>query len=161
MACCSRLFWPYSRPVLAIVSRANVRKPEFGRSFESRTGVPARFVQLGPVDPLDRERTDLLVGVVREGLLNVEKHADPEAVVVSLGPDERGGVQVAVAADGTPVEAAEPTPGEQAGCGLGLRTLADRAARLGGRVSLVHDEDGGTTLRALLWASRPPTAAPR
>jgi signal transduction histidine kinase len=32
--------------------------------------------------------------------------------------------------------------------------LVERAARLGGRVSLVHDEDGGTTLRMLLPVPR-------
>jgi hypothetical protein len=30
--------------------------------------------------------------------------------------------------------------------------LVEKAARLGGRASLVHDEDGGTTLRVLLPA---------
>jgi signal transduction histidine kinase len=36
------------------------------------------------------------------------------------------------------------------GAGLGIRSLAERAGRLGGRVSLVHDEDGGSTLRMQL-----------
>ena len=119
---------------------------EHCRSFSARTGIPARLVQLGAVRPLDVERTTLLIGAVREGLLNVEKHADASTVVVSLGEVD-GGVQVAVADDGAPGE--HPSA---AGTGLGLRLLADRAARLGGRVSLVHDEDGGSTLRVLLPA---------
>lgn len=121
-----------------------VELAEHCRSFSARTGVPARLVQLGAIRPLDAERTTLLIDVVREGLLNVQKHADAGTVVVSLGEVD-GGVQVAVADDGAP---GEHPPG--AGSGLGLRLLADRAARLGGRVSLVHDEDGGSTLRALL-----------
>jgi signal transduction histidine kinase len=36
------------------------------------------------------------------------------------------------------------------GTGLGVRSLAERAIRLGGDVSLVHDEDGGSTLRCWL-----------
>ena len=56
-------------------------------------------MQLGVVDPLDAERTNLLTGAVREGLLNVEKHAGASTVVVSIGPVD-GGVQVAVADDG-------------------------------------------------------------
>jgi LuxR family transcriptional regulator, regulator of acetate metabolism len=125
---------------------------EHCRSFSARTGVPARLVQLGEVRPLDAERTDVLISVVREGLLNVEKHAGASTVVVSLGEVD-GGVQVAVADDGAAVEPVEAagTPG----AGLGLRMLVDRASRLGGRVSLVRDEDGGTTLRVLL----PPTRA--
>jgi signal transduction histidine kinase len=120
---------------------------EHCRSFTARTGVPARMVQLGDVRPLDAERTTLLVGAVREGLLNVEKHAGASTVVVSLGEVD-GGVQVAVADDGASAEAvgADGVPGS----GLGLRMLVERAARLGGRVSLVHDDDGGSTLRMLL-----------
>lgn len=117
---------------------------EHCRSFQARTGVSARLVQLGDVRPLDGERTALLVGAAREGLLNVEKHAGAGTVVVSIGEAD-GGVQLAVADDGAvPVEVPEPGPG------LGLRLLVERAARLGGRVSLVHDEDGGSTLRVML-----------
>jgi signal transduction histidine kinase len=121
-----------------------VELAEHCRSFSARTGVPARLVQLGAVRPLDAERTTLLIDAVREGLLNVQKHADASTVVVSLGEVD-GGVQVAVADDGSP---GEHPPA--AGSGLGLRLLADRTARLGGRLSLVHDEDGGSTLRMLL-----------
>lgn len=124
-----------------------VELAEHCRSFESRCGLPARFVQLAPVRPLDGERTALLVCAVREGLLNVEKHAHACSVVVSLGPSA-GGVQVVVADDGT-------GSGDSAsGTGVGLRSLAERAARMGGRVSLVRDEDGGCTLRA--WVPEVP-----
>ncbi|WP_245901048.1 GAF domain-containing sensor histidine kinase [Prauserella shujinwangii] len=119
-----------------------VELAEHTRSFEARCGVPARFVQLADVPPMDVERTRLLVAVVREGLLNVEKHARAYSVVVSLGPCD-GGVQVVVADDGN----GEPD-GTGPSTGMGVRTLAERAARLGGRVSLVRDEDGGCTLRA-------------
>jgi signal transduction histidine kinase len=119
------------------------------RSFEARTGVTARFVQLGDVRPLDVERTALLIGAVREGLLNVEKHAGAGTVVVSLG-EVAGGVQVAVADDAI---ADDASAGEADGTGLGIKLLVERAARLGGTVSLVHDEDGGTTLRMQLPAA--------
>ncbi|WP_370947555.1 GAF domain-containing protein [Amycolatopsis sp. cg5] len=123
-----------------------VELAEHCRSFEARCGVPARFVQLAPVPPLDAERTALLISAVREGLLNVEKHARAFSVVVSLLPSDDG-VQVVVADDGI----GEPV--ESPGTGMGLRNLAERAARLGGRVSVVRDEDDGCTLRA--WVGRP------
>lgn len=118
---------------------------EHARSFEARTGVPARFVQLAPVPPMDAERTMLLISVVREGLLNVEKHARAHSVVVSIGPCDDG-VQVVVADDGV----GEPMVEDGASTGMGVRSLAERAARLGGRVGLVRDDDGGCTLRAWL-----------
>lgn len=117
---------------------------EYARSFEARTGVPARFVQLATVAPLDAERTALLVAVVREGLLNVEKHGNPQSVIVSLGPTDDGGVHLVVADDSSTEVTGSPSSG------LGVRTLAERAVRLGGHVSLVRDEDGGCTLRCWL-----------
>ncbi len=118
-----------------------VELAEHCRSFEARCGVPARFVQFGPVPPLDAERTALLIAAVREGLLNVEKHANASSVVVSLGP-AWDGIQAVVADAGT----GEQTEGAP-GTGMGVRSLAERAGRLGGRASLVRDEDGGCTLR--------------
>ncbi len=124
-----------------------VELAEHCRSFQARCGVPARFVQLAAVPPLDAERTALLVAAVREGLLNVEKHARASSVVVSLLPSDDG-VQVVVADDGTGADAVP-------GTGMGLRTLTGRAARLGGRVSLVRDDDDGCTLRAWVPLVRP------
>ena len=124
-----------------------VELAEHCRSFQARCGVPARFVQLAAVPPLDAERTALLISAVREGLLNVEKHAEALSVVVSLLPSEDG-VQVVVADDGSGAPASP-------GTGMGLRTLAERAARLGGRISLVRDEDDGCTLRAWVPLVRP------
>ncbi|MEU8635932.1 GAF domain-containing protein [Amycolatopsis sp. NPDC048633] len=124
-----------------------VELAEHCRSFQARCGVPARFVQLAAVPPLDAERTALLVAAVREGLLNVEKHARASSVIVSLLPSDDG-VQVVVADDGTGA-------GVVPGTGMGLRTLSGRAARLGGRVSLVRDDDDGCTLRAWVPLVRP------
>jgi signal transduction histidine kinase len=124
-----------------------VELAEHCRSFQARCGVPARFVQLAAVPPLDAERTALLVAAVREGLLNVEKHARASSVIVSLLPSDDG-VQVVVADDGTGTEVVP-------GTGMGLRTLSGRAARLGGRVSLVRDDDDGCTLRAWVPLVRP------
>ena len=117
---------------------------EHARSFERRTGVSARFVELSDVPPLDAERGGLLIAVVREGLLNVEKHAKAHSVIVSIGCSE-GGVHLAVADDGT------GTPADEAqGTRLGLRSLTARAVRIGATVNLLRDEDGGATLRALV-----------
>ena len=99
------------------------------------------------VDPLDAERTSLLTGAVREGLLSVEKHAGASTVVVSIGPVD-GGVQVAVADDGGPPGGARRCPD---GAGLGVRIIAGRARGSAAGSALVRDEDGRTlTLRMLL-----------
>jgi signal transduction histidine kinase len=117
---------------------------EHTRSFEARTGVSARFVQLGTVAPLDAERTALLVAVVREGLLNIQKHGNPQSVIVSLGSADDGGIHLVVADDSSAEVTSSPSTG------LGVRSLAERAVRMGGHVSLVRDDDGGCTLRCWL-----------
>jgi signal transduction histidine kinase len=121
---------------------------EYTRSFEARTGVPTRFVQLGDVAPMDSERTALLLAVVREGLLNIEKHARPNSVIVSLGPCDAG-TQLVVADDG-----GGAAPENADSTGMGVRSLVERAENVSGRVSLVRDDDGGCTLRAWLPDTR-------
>ena len=54
------------RRVHVHVGALPVELAEHCRSFEARTGVPARLVQLGAVRPLDAERTALLDGARRE-----------------------------------------------------------------------------------------------
>jgi LuxR family transcriptional regulator, regulator of acetate metabolism len=135
---------------------------EHCRSFQTRTGVSTRFVQLGALPALDVTRAEALVATVREGLLNVEKHADAASVVVSLGPAE-GGVQVAVAND-TAGPARPAALGLAAlgpgvlSSGLGLATLAERLSCVAGRMSFVRDEEDGCTLRA--WVPAVTRAAP-
>ena len=127
---------------------------EHCRSFETRTGVSARFVQLGALPTLDPARAEVLVAAVREGLLNVEKHANAASVVVSLGPAD-GGVQVAVADDAT-----GPAAPGALGSGLGLSTLAERVSCVAGRMSFVRDEEDGCTLRAWVPVVPPVSASP-
>jgi len=140
---------------------------EHCRSFETRTGVHARFVQLGALPALDPTRVEVLVAAVREGLLNVEKHANAGSVVVSVGPAE-GGVQVAVANDAAGPAAAgaldAETPGSGApgarawGSGLGLARLAERISCVAGRMSFVRGEEGDCTLR--VWVPAVARSAP-
>ncbi|MEV6644127.1 GAF domain-containing protein [Amycolatopsis sp. NPDC051371] len=127
---------------------------EHTRSFERRTGVSARFVELSDVPPLDRERTAVLLAVLREGLVNVEKHAKAHAVIVSLGSSDDG-VHLAIADDGAGTREAG-IPGTR----LGLRSLARRAARVGATVQLLGNEDEGCTLRVWLPAVNGPAPGP-
>jgi signal transduction histidine kinase len=113
------------------------------RSFEERTGLPARVILLSDVPALRAGVTRALADSVREALLNVEKHARARSVVVTVS-SHRGGVLVVVADDGVGIPAAGV-----GGQGLGLEAIRDRLARLGGGVLIDANEDGGATVR--LW----------
>ena len=113
--------------------------------FSRRTGIDARAVVLGTLPELDTARQELLLRVVHEGLLNVEKHSGASSVTVSLsaaGP----GVGVAVADDGNGLGAS--TCPEPFSSGIGLQGLRLRVTENAGRLDVVEDDEGGVTLRA-------------
>ncbi|WP_224403595.1 GAF domain-containing protein [Pseudonocardia sp. ICBG1034] len=110
-------------------------------AFTERTGTPAELVMLDDDLTLAPTRRDIAVTAVREALHNVEKHAGAHGVVVSVGrrrTPER--LTVAVTDDGVGI-----TPGRPHG--IGLSTTAEAVARVGGRLTVDGDPDGGTTWR--------------
>jgi len=112
------------------------------RAFEERTGVSASAVQLDDIPRLDHQRQQVLRRVVREALLNVEKHARAAAVVVSMGRLD-GGVILVVTDDGIGMPAAvEPDV-----C-IGLTSLESSVVRVGGTFRVVSGDEGGTTVQA-------------
>lgn len=120
-------------------------------AFGRRTGVTSRCVALTEVSELGDAHNAAVVAVVREALVNVEKHAEATSVVVSIAASD-GGVVVAVADDGLGWVAAGHRP-HATSSGIGLNASYDRLARLGGTLSVVGNEDGGLTVRA--WVPDP------
>jgi len=120
---------------LAVMMRSDVE------AFERRTSTTARLIVLSELPELEDARSQALVAVTREALLNVEKHAEASSVVVSVSVGN-GGVQVAVRDDGVGLHGSAETG--SAGTGLGLLHSAERLERLGGQFSIADDEDGAT-----------------
>jgi signal transduction histidine kinase len=81
--------------------------------------------------------------IASEALTNVAKHASATRVRVSLGRDDGGALVVAVADDGAGIPPDAPA-------GVGLVSLRERAAELGGRCSVECPPSGGTVVRAVL-----------
>ncbi|MGH2707153.1 MAG: sensor histidine kinase, partial [Actinomycetota bacterium] len=116
--------------------------------FSSRTEIPVHFVVLGTPFDLTSEVEKVLLALVREGLHNVEKHAEASSVILTLYYDDSK-VDLAVQDDGNGLPAnfeLHPTP--RAGQGWGLPSLSQRVESFGGRMELIPNEDGGVTLRA-------------
>jgi signal transduction histidine kinase len=111
-------------------------------AFQDRTGTSARMIILTELPTLDRSRICALADAAREALLNVEKHAGAQSVVVSVFAT-RDGVGVAVSDDGSGL-----IERPLSGAGLGLPATADRLARVGGTLSVAGNDDGGVTLQA-------------
>jgi signal transduction histidine kinase len=117
---------------------------EHTRAFADRTGVNARIITLTELPTLARSRAVALADATREALLNVEKHAEAQSVVVSVFA-LRDGVAVTVSDDGVGMND-DYTRGD----GLGLASMSERVARVGGTVTIGRNDDGGVTFQA--WA---------
>ncbi len=120
------------------------------RSFRRRTGLEV-VESLLPVEGLDRRAATALFRIGQEALTNVARHAGARRVEVGLSAsDDR--VILAIADDGRGLPAGEPDPGR-----LGLLGMRERAAELGGTVTVAPASRGGTCVTATLPLPRRPT----
>jgi signal transduction histidine kinase len=115
------------------------------RCFEERSGITTHLMTLGDLPSLAPGRQRLILGAVREALLNVEKHAKATSVAVTISAYD-GELIVAVTDDGVGVGNLE----EPDATGLGLPSVADALAQIGGRLEIRSPGDGGTVWRARL-----------
>ena len=113
-------------------------------AFGHRTGLPAHLIVLDDPGPVDPDLADLLLRVAREGLRNVERHADASEVVVTLRVGAAT-AELTVQDDGVGCRGPVLPEG-----GRGLRGLREEVARLCGELRLAANEDVGATLRVCL-----------
>jgi signal transduction histidine kinase len=101
---------------------------------------PDERLGLDPEVELDAHR------LVQEALHNCVKHAEAESVRVTVGPapDTPGTLLLEVADDGRGFDPAA------ARSGLGLISMAERAERLGGALSISSQVGAGTVVRAVV-----------
>lgn len=99
--------------------------------------------RLATGDALDVQRRVLLVRAAEEAITNALKHGSAGAITVNLAQDTAGSMQLSVSDDGIGLV------GAGAG-GTGLARLSERAAALGGTLSVGARETGGTELRLSL-----------
>lgn len=112
-------------------------------AFSDRSGIPAELVVLDTPPAIPPSRTDAVISGVREALLNVEKHAEASAVVITVVTSP-GWLTVAVTDDGTGLSALHQR-------GIGLDKTAAAAQRLGGKLEVMSPTSGdGTTWRMRL-----------
>ena len=110
----------------------------------SAAGTPAVLEVVGAERRLPAEAEESLFRSAQEGLTNVRKHAAATCARVSLTYGDDGTVRLAVRDDGRGL----PAPGDEGDREtFGLLGLRERAARLGGRVTVGSTPGAGTELR--------------
>ena len=108
----------------------------------SAAGVPTALEVVGAVRTLPAEAEEALYRTTQEGLTNVRKHAEATHARVVLDYRDAARVAVEVRDDGAGAEPATTTAQ-----GFGLLGLQERAARLGGRLTVDAAPGRGMTVR--------------
>jgi signal transduction histidine kinase len=117
------------------------------RSFADRTGVSLKLtcVRLARRLPADTELT--LYRILQEALRNVEKHSRARRISVEL--TRRGDVVLlAIHDDGIGFDANRLLANQKGKSGLGLLSIRERAAYVGGALNVKSAPGKGTTIRA-------------
>ncbi len=113
------------------------------REFRVNSLLPVEVRARGEVpelNPDDRLHLELLV---REALANVARHAGPARAEVTVSAED-GVLQIVVTDDGRGFDPVARS------AGLGLRTMAERARRLGGSLDVRSTPGEGTTVEVTL-----------
>ncbi len=135
---------------------AAIRKQAEGVSARTEIAVDVRAPKR-PI-PLPGDVEEQVYRLVQEALANIAKHSGAGHAVVQLRRRQSGHeLVVEVSDDGVGFEASAPQPGH-----LGLRTMAQRMAQLGGSLLVDSRPGRGTRIAAAIPLSPPvtPLAAP-
>jgi len=99
---------------------------------------------LPPLEYLDAENVRSVLRIVQEAFTNTLKHAEAKIITLSTSVDYANNrVLVSVADDGVGLAQSHSN-------GRGIENMRSRAAKLGGRLEIVHLDKGGTCLKLYL-----------
>jgi len=125
---------------------------EEGRLGDALDALARRFstdgmiveVEAEGADRVDSRRQVTIYHVAAEAVLNAHRHAAATHCAVRLEPVCDGAVRLTVTDDGRGLSDADET-------GIGLRSMRERAAELGGALTIAAtDREGGTTVTMVL-----------
>ncbi|MCL2192822.1 MAG: hybrid sensor histidine kinase/response regulator transcription factor [Treponema sp.] len=143
----------------------NLAPPDFGSrglpdalrqlcfDFGKRSGVACHtdMEENTNLDFLDKEKQLQLFRIVQESLTNVQKHANATKAIVKLCSNADGGCSLSVSDDGVGIKnkskkgfSGNPPNG---GAHLGTRGLKERAALLGGNLTVGNQQGKGTLIQ--------------
>lgn len=109
-------------------------------SVERQTGIEITYDRTGPTVPVDAAVAAHVYRIVQEALNNVTKHSGSTKAWVRLRTSDSG-LELDVEDHGAGM------PSAAHGRGLGLTTMRERAALVGGTIEFTRPREGGTLVR--------------
>jgi signal transduction histidine kinase len=120
----------------------------YTRDWSARTGIAVSLDLDAELGRLPEELELSLFRIVQESLANVRKHAGAKTVVIRLGHASRRAVAIAIADDGSGLEAALDLAALAQAGHYGLVGISERVALLQGRLRVTNGETGGLLIEA-------------
>ncbi len=111
--------------------------------FEGQTGIAAEFRIVGRMPAVNRHSQLILHRIVEEALANVARHSKARRVELKLAA-ERGVLTATIRDDGCGITQRD----RQKPDALGLLTMSERLAEVGGTLRIIGEAGKGTTLQA-------------
>ncbi len=112
--------------------------------FSARTGIAVSYNESGSPAALSPQVIAHVLGIVREALANVAKHADASEVRLRAR-HSHGWTRLTVTDDGRGFRTM-PVDRVEVGLGLGMGAMHERARAIGGRIALRSAAAAGTTV---------------
>lgn len=113
--------------------------------FKERTGLSVKLVGVGFVERLTVDAELALYRILQEALKNVEQHARARYVTVSL-TQQGAFIKLAIKDDGIGFESIHHTAGRKGKSGLGVLGMRERAASVGGNLTVKSSRQAGTEI---------------
>lgn len=122
---------------------------ELCERFQGTSKISIDFSEQGEIPALEQQRELMIFRIVQELLNNAVKHAQATRIEVSVGQDENQ-LRITVKDDGVGFDAEEQKNDKQAGKGLGLFNIENRARLLNGIVNFESQKKRGSKITLTL-----------
>ncbi|MCB2227661.1 MAG: PAS domain S-box protein [Desulfarculaceae bacterium] len=123
------------------------------------TGLEVEFKAVGFKRRLDPKVEIVLYRIMQEALNNVVKHAGAGKVSIRLTYSHPTAIMV-ISDDGRGMDISKDAPAREPSSGIGLISMRERVASVGGTIDIRSEPGKGTTIRVALPDQPPPNAEP-
>jgi len=112
----------------------------FTAEFSNRTGILVKLDADGELSLLSETHRTCVYRIVQESLTNCGRHSGARQVLISLDATDKA-LRLTITDDGAGFE-----PGARIGAGIGLISMQERTAELGGTFEITSSEGAGTKI---------------